>query len=192
LRIERFLLNRRGEEGGGLSGRPEEEKGIVPPVAHGLRYMSVTYYTVDKPAPLRGADVSDAIVELMTITRWEGLDYLVLDTPPGISDATLDMIRLTKVVGFLLVTTPLRVAFGTVKKLLTLLQELGVPVVGVVENMLMKPSTSIRSRIEDLGAPYLGAIGFDPGLEDALGDIERLMKTNFPKNLAEIASSLER
>jgi ATP-binding protein involved in chromosome partitioning len=171
--------------------QPKEEKGIVPPVAHGLKYMSVTFYAADEPAPLRGADVSDAIVELMAITRWEELDYLVLDMPPGISDATLDMIRLMEGVGFLLVTTPSRVAFETVKKLLTLLGELGVPVFGVVENMLMKTSPSIQSRIEKEGAPYLGAIEFDPRLEEALGNIEALLQANFAKNLTEIVSKLK-
>ena len=63
---------------------PEEEYGIVPPVAHGIRYMSITYYSLDKPAPLRGVDVSNSIIELLAITRWEELDYLIIDMPPGI------------------------------------------------------------------------------------------------------------
>ena len=49
---------------------PEEEYGIVPPDAHGMKYMSITYYSLDKPAPLRGVDVSEAIIELFAITRW--------------------------------------------------------------------------------------------------------------------------
>jgi len=171
--------------------QPEEEKGIIPPEAYGMRYMSVTFYAADEPAPLRGADVSNAIVELMAITRWEELDYLVLDMPPGISDATLDMIRLMEDLGFLLVTTPSRVSFETVKKLLTLLRELGVHIYGVVENMLMEPSTSIRSWIEKKEASYLGAIKFDPSLEGALGNIEILLQTNFAKDMAEIISKLE-
>jgi ATP-binding protein involved in chromosome partitioning len=79
----------------GVEGlQPEEEYGIIPPLAHGLRYMSITYYSLDKPAPLRGADVSDAIIELLAITRWGELDHLIIDMPPGLGDATLDMIRL--------------------------------------------------------------------------------------------------
>ena len=73
---------------------PEEEYGIIPPDAHGLSYMSITHYSLDKPAPLRGADVSNAIIELLAITRWGELDYLIIDMPPGIGDATLDVIRL--------------------------------------------------------------------------------------------------
>lgn len=177
----------------GVEGlQPEEERGIIPPLAHGLRYMSIVYYAVDEPAPLRGADVSNAIIELLAITRWGELDYLVIDMPPGISDATLDMIRLTRGIRFLLVTTPSRVAFETVRKLLMLLQELEVPVVGVVENMVMRPSTHIREQVEGLGAPYLGAIAFDPELEEALGDVERLMKIEFAEGVGRVASELER
>jgi ATP-binding protein involved in chromosome partitioning len=85
---------------------PEEECGIIPPLAHGLRYMSITHYSLDKPAPLRGADVSNAIIELLAIIRWEELDYLVVDMPPGIGDATLDTIRLVPKLEFVVITTP--------------------------------------------------------------------------------------
>ena len=176
----------------GVEGlQPQEEKGLIPPLAQGLRYMSIVFYAVDEPAPLRGADVSNAIIELMAITRWGELDYLVIDMPPGISDATLDMIRLTRGVSFLTVTTPSRVAFETVRKLLALLRELEVPVVGVVENMVMKPSSSIRQQVERLGYHYLGAIAFDPGLEETLGDVGRLMGTRFAEAVGVITSEIE-
>jgi ATP-binding protein involved in chromosome partitioning len=171
---------------------PEEEKGIIPPLAFGLRYMSITYYSLDKPAPLRGADVSDAIIELLAITRWEELDYLVMDMPPGIGDATLDILRLVEGIRFLVVTIPSRVAFETVRKLLILLGRLGVPVVGVVENMVMSPSTDIARKVESLGQNYLGRIDFDPGLEDALGDVGRLMETRFAEAVSELAEKVER
>lgn len=170
---------------------PEEEHGIIPPLAHGLRYMSLTYYSLDKPAPLRGADVSDAIIEILAITRWEELDYLVMDMPPGIGDATLDVLRLVEGISFLVVTTPSRVAFETVKKLLTLLKELGIPTIGVVENMVMESSSPIREQVELLGQNYLGTVRFDPELEGALGDINKLMDTAFTKSVAAIASKVE-
>ena len=170
---------------------PQEEYGIVPPLAHGLRYMSITYYSLDKPAPLRGADVSDAIIELLAITRWGELDHLIIDMPPGLGDATLDMIRLVEGIRFLLVTTPSRVAYETVRKLLTLLVRLGVPVLGIVENMVMKPSDYIRRQVLEDGTAYLGAIDFDPGLEDALGDADRLRTTAFHGSIQDLISNLE-
>jgi len=177
----------------GVEGlQPEEERGIIPPLAHGLRYMSIVFYAADEPAPLRGADISDAIIELMAITRWGELDYLVIDMPPGIGDATLDMIRLTPGISFLVVTTPSRVAFETVRKLLTLLGELEVPIVGVVENMVMRPSSRIRDQVGALGVPYLGVISFDTELEDALGDVEALLRTGFAVAVGGIASEADR
>ncbi len=171
---------------------PEEEKGIIPPFAHGLRYMSITYYSLDKPAPLRGADISDAIIELLAITRWEDLDYLVMDMPPGIGDSTLDILRLVEGIRFLVVTIPSRVAFETVRKLLVLLGRLEVPVVGVVENMVMSPSSDIAEKVESLGQAYLGRIDFDPGLEEALGDVGRLTRTTFAEAVSEVAEKVER
>ncbi len=169
---------------------PEEERGIVPPLAQGIRYMSITYYSTDEPTPLRGADVSNAIIELLAITRWGSLDYLVIDMPPGIGDATLDMIRLLDRINFLVVTTPSRVAFETVRKLLELLTELDVPVMGVVENMVMNPSGYIRDRVEEMGHPYLGRIGFDPNLEGAVGDSDELAKTNFFREVGFLAKRI--
>jgi len=171
---------------------PEEEYGIIPPLAHGLRYMSITYYSLDKPAPLRGADVSDAIIELLAITRWGELDHLIIDMPPGLGDATLDMIRLIEGIRFLVVTTPSRVAYETVRKLLTLLRRLKVPIIGVVENMVMKPSDYIKEQANEDGVTHLGQIDFDPELEDALGDVDRLSATTFYKTVQVLLTDLER
>jgi ATP-binding protein involved in chromosome partitioning len=171
---------------------PEEEYGIIPPLAHGLRYMSITYYSLDKPTPLRGADVSDAIIELLAITRWGELDHLIIDMPPGLGDATLDMIRLIEGIRFLVVTTPSRVAYETVRKLLTLLRRLNVPVTGVVENMVMKPSGYIKEQAKVDGVAHLGQIDFDPELEDALGDVDRLSATAFYASIQDLLRELER
>jgi len=155
-----------------------------------MSYMSITYYALDKPAPLRGADVSDAIIEMMAITRWEQLDFLIIDMPPGMGDATLDMVRLVKEIGFIVVSTPSRLAYETVRKQLILLSRLRVPVLGVIENMVMNPSSFIRGQVEKEGASYLGEIGYDGSLEDALGDIEKLKATKFYKAISEISESL--
>ncbi|MBN2336055.1 ATP-binding protein [Candidatus Bathyarchaeota archaeon] len=166
---------------------PEEEYGIVPPLAHGLRYMSITYYSLDEPAPLRGEDMSNAIIELLAITRWEKLDYLVIDMPPGIGDATLDMLRLIPRIEFMVVTTPSRVAFQSVRRLLMLLKDLGVPIIGVVENMAMKPGDGIRRQVEEMELKYLGSVPYDEGVEAALGDPGKLCKTVFYREVDRVA-----
>ena len=157
---------------------PEEEYGIIPPDAHGLKYMSITYYSLDKPATLRGVDMSEAIIELLAITQWGELDYLVIDMPPGLGDATLDMIRFVKDINFLVVTTPSKVAFETVRKQLSLLKELRVPVIGVVENMQMKQSDYVKEQLVG-NVPHLGSIGYDEDLEDSFGDVEKVTESAF-------------
>lgn len=169
---------------------PEEEYGIIPPNAHNMKYMSITYYSLDKPAPLRGVDMSEAIIELLAITLWGELDYLVIDMPPGLGDATLDMIRFVKDVNFLVVTTPSKVAYETVRKQLILLKELHVPMIGVVENMQMKQSDFVKNQLEGV-APYLGVIEYDPDLEDCFGDVEKIMKSDFYSSIEKIITYLE-
>jgi ATP-binding protein involved in chromosome partitioning len=170
---------------------PEEEYGIIPPLAHGLRYMSITHYALDKPAPLRGADVSDAIIELLAITRWGDLDYLVIDMPPGLGDATLDVIRFVDGIHFLVVSTPSRVAFETVKKQLTLLNRLKVPVIGVIENMARKSSDYIEEKVREDNVPYLGSITYDEDVEESIGKATKLKSTNFYTEASKIFSNLK-
>jgi len=165
---------------------PEEDYGIIPPLAHELRYMSITHYSLDEPAPLRGQDVSNAIIELLAITRWGELDYLVVDMPPGIGDATLDTIRLIPRIEFVVVTTPSRVAYQSVRRMIILLKELGIPMSGVVENMVMRPSDYVKSDVEKLGLEYLGSIDYDEAVEESLGDVDALSKTGFYKRVGEI------
>ena len=64
-------------------GFPEEEKGIIPPKISGINFMSIVYFTEDKPSPFRGIDISNIIIELLAITQWGELDYLIIDMPPG-------------------------------------------------------------------------------------------------------------
>ncbi len=169
---------------------PDEAYGIIPPVAHDIKYMSITHFALDKPAPLRGADVSDAIIELLAITLWGDLDRLVIDLPPGLGDATLDVIRFVEGIRFLVVTTPSKVAYETVRKQLALLKRLRVSVIGVVENMTRKPSEYIRHNVENDGALYLGEIGYDEGLEEALGDVAGLKGTKFYSEASKLYSNI--
>jgi len=172
---------------GAKNAQPKEDKGIVPPVVKGLEYMSLVYYCGDKAAPLRGADTSNALIELLAITRWSKLDFLVIDMPPGIGDAVLDLVMLVKRIEFLIVTTPSRLAFETVKKQLNLLQELRVPVIGLVENMKMDATKNIQQQTEKLGVTFLGEIPYDLKVEEAIGDENKLLSTALAQKVKEIA-----
>lgn len=166
---------------------PKEEYGIIPPLAHGLRYMSITHYSLDEPAPLRGADVSNAIIELLAIIRWEELDYLVVDMPPGIGDATLDTIRLVPKLEFVVITTPSMVAYQSVRRLLVLFKNLGIDIRGVIENMVLKPGDYIESDLKKLDIDYIGEIEYCEELEEVLGDPVKLTDTGFYKKVGELS-----
>ncbi|MGQ9506813.1 MAG: P-loop NTPase [Candidatus Bathycorpusculaceae bacterium] len=175
----------------GIEGvQPKEEKGLVPPFVHGLNYMSIVYYSGEYASPLRGVDVSNALIELLAITKWGKLDFLVVDMPPGIGDATLDLLRLTKNIKFLIVTTPSLLAFETVKKLVSLLKSLKVPIIGVVENMKMNNSKAMQQKVQKLGVTFLGEIPFDTTIEESIGKTNQLLKTAFAEKIDEIASRI--
>jgi ATP-binding protein involved in chromosome partitioning len=156
-----------------------------------MKYMSIVYYSGEYVAPLRGADVSNALIELLSITRWGKLDFLVIDMPPGIGDATLDLIRLIKNIRFLIVTTSSQLAFETVRKLTNLLKELKIPIVGAVENMKMNRANIIREQIRKLDIEFLGEIPYDLDVEKAIGDIDKLQNTKLAKKVTKITENLQ-
>jgi ATP-binding protein involved in chromosome partitioning len=160
---------------------PKEDKGIVPPDVNGLEYMSLVYFVGEKPAPLRGIDVSNALIELLAVTQWGSLDFLVIDMPPGIGDVILDLLRLINRVEFLIVTTPSLLAFETVKKQVTLLCELKASIIGVVENMKQTQSGGVELETKKIGLRFLGEISFDPNVEAAIGDETKLLATSVGK-----------
>jgi len=169
--------------------RPAEDRGIIPPLVHGLKYMTIIYYSGERATPLRGMDFSNAFIELLSVTNWGGLDFLILDMPPGIGDATLDVIRLMRKPEFLIVTTPSPLAFETVKKLVGMLRELDVPIVGVVENMKTGLS-NIQQESRKLDVRFLGEIPYDPAVEENLGNVDGLLKTVFAKEVERLLEHL--
>jgi ATP-binding protein involved in chromosome partitioning len=171
------------------NAHPKEDKGIIPPIVKGLKYMSLIHFSGDQATPLRGADVSNALIELLAVTQWDELDFLVLDMPPGIGDAVLDLVRLVKRIEFLIVTTPSRLAFETVKKQVRLLQDLKFPIIGVVENMKMNRAKNIEQETEKLGAKFLIGIPYDLKVEEAIGDETKLLDTTLAQKIREVAAS---
>lgn len=166
--------------------QPKEEKGLVPPKVHGLAYMSLVYYSGDNATPLRGADTSNALIELLAVTQWGKMDFLIIDMPPGIGDAVLDLIRLVSRIRFLIVTTSSKLAFETVKKQAKLLQDLKVPIVGIVENMKMNNSRNIEEQTKKLGLKFLAEIPYDPEIESAIGNKTKLLATTLARKVKEI------
>jgi ATP-binding protein involved in chromosome partitioning len=170
---------------------PKEEKGIIPPDVDGVKFMSIVYFTDDKPSAFRGIDISNIIIELLAITQWKELDYLIIDMPPGIGDETLDVIRLIKKSEFLVVTTPSKVAMGTVNKILKILNELDKHIIGIVENMVIEKTMFIKDEINKIGLKYLGLINYDFNLEKSIGNSKKLIRSNFMKDLDKIVGKIK-
>lgn len=165
---------------------PAEPFGIDPHLVHGIHMMSVAFFSGDAALPLRGADATSALLELLAITRWGDLDVLILDMPPGLGDTSLDVISLLPRLEFLLVGNGSRVVVESVRRALGLLQELEVPMVGLLENMQRKGTSAVRDLARDHGVPYLGPIQFEPELEAALGRPALLRRTSVYAGVADL------
>jgi ATP-binding protein involved in chromosome partitioning len=175
---------------GAPCGFPSEEFGIEPPSIDGIGFMSVALFAGTRPAPLRGTDITNALLELLAITRWGELDFLVIDMPPGLGDATLDAVRLLRRAEYLAVATGSRVVLETVRKTLRFHVELQTHVLGLVENMQRRESPAVRGLAVDFGLPYLGALPHDEALEGAIGDPARLARTAFAVTLEKVSRAL--
>ncbi|MBV8464961.1 MAG: iron-sulfur cluster carrier protein ApbC [Burkholderiales bacterium] len=125
----------------GLQGqRPEspDGKSIIPLLAHGLQAMSIGFLIdAEQPMVWRGPMVTQALMQLLNDTRWDNLDYLLIDLPPGTGDIQLTLSQKVPVTGAVIVTTPQDIALLDARKGLKMFEKVGVPVVGIVENMAM-------------------------------------------------------
>lgn len=171
-------------------GKPKEEKGILPPEVYKIKFMSISYYAKDNPLAIRGIDVSNSIIEILAITKWDSLDFLIVDMPPGIGDATLDTIRLLKKAEFLMVTTSSKVVLETVKRMLKLLKECKVPIIGVIENMKLRDSNLVEKEIKPFDVRFLGTIKFEKEIEDYLGSKNKILTSKFAHAIIEISNYL--
>ncbi|MCX8168754.1 MAG: P-loop NTPase [Candidatus Methanomethylicia archaeon] len=160
---------------------PKEEKGIIPPEINGVKYMTIVYYTQNNPIPLRGIDISNAFIEMLTITKWGDLDYLIIDTPPGISDIILDLLRIKWNLKFIIVVTPSKLAIETVKKLVNLLMEQKSEILGIIVNMVI--GNIEIDDLENLGLKILCKIPFQYNLEESVGNIEKLLKRDISERI---------
>lgn len=131
----------------GLSGRPDspDGKSIEPMRAHGIEAMSIGLLVEqDTPMIWRGPMATSALTQLLGETLWggeEGLDYLVIDLPPGTGDIQLTLAQKIPVAGAVVVTTPQDVATLDAKKALKMFEKVEVPVLGLVENMAVHVCT---------------------------------------------------
>ena len=160
----------------GITGRPEslDGKTLEPMMGHGVQAISIGFMIdIDTPMVWRGPMVTQALEQMLRDTHWQGVDYLVVDLPPGTGDIQLTLAQKVPVTGAVIVTTPQDIALIDARKGLKMFEKVGIPIIGIVENM----STHICSNCgheehvfgaggaakmcEDYKAEFLGALPLD-------------------------------
>ena len=122
----------------GISGRPEtlDGKSMEPMENHGLQVSSIGFVIDnDQPMVWRGPIVTQALQQLLDQTNWRDLDYLIIDMPPGTGDIQLTLSQKVPVTGAVIVTTPQDIALLDARKGLKMFEKVGIPILGIVENM---------------------------------------------------------
>jgi len=130
----------------GIRGQPKsvDGKSLEPMINHDIQSMSIGYMIEGDDAPMvwRGPMVTQALDQLLRQTRWDNLDYLVVDLPPGTGDIQLSLAQNVPVTGAVIVTTPQDIALLDARKGLKMFEKVGIKIIGIVENM----STHICSK----------------------------------------------
>ncbi|WP_428897387.1 ATP-binding protein involved in chromosome partitioning [Parelusimicrobium proximum] len=159
---------------------PDEIEGLKPPVTAGVEFMSINYFSDNRAVHLRGAEISSTIVELLSVTNWGELDYLILDMPPGLSDTTLDILKLVPQAEILAVSTPSVLSANLVKTSLDFLINSGAKVYGILENFSDGKEHKFAS------AQVLARIPRDENFESYIGHPAMLLKSEMAAQLKKI------
>ncbi len=165
----------------GISGRPESADGktLEPMEAYGVQAMSIGFLIdVDTPMVWRGPMVTQALEQLLKDTNWRELDYLIVDMPPGTGDIQLTLAQKVPVTGAVIVTTPQDIALIDARKGLKMFEKVGVPIIGIVENMSIHVCSQCghaehifgeggaKRMCEDYNVPFLGGLPLDKGIRE--------------------------
>src|SRR6478736_4254912 len=160
----------------GIDGRPESSDGktMEPMENYGVQVMSIGFLVEqDNPMIWRGPMVTQALEQLLRQTNWADLDYLIVDLPPGTGDIQLTLSQRVPLTGAVIVTTPQDIALLDAKKGIKMFEKVGVPILGIVENMAVHVCSNCghvehifgadggKKMAESNGMAYLGALPLD-------------------------------
>ena len=157
----------------GIEGRPESEDGqtMEPLENYGVQVMSIGFLVDQDEAMIwRGPMATQALEQLLRQTNWRNLDYLIVDMPPGTGDIQLTLSQRVPMTGAVIVTTPQDIALLDAKKGIKMFEKVGVPILGLVENMAVHICTQCghaehifgadggKKMAASNGMDYLGAL----------------------------------
>lgn len=158
---------------GGGELQTNEEGQIIPPVRHGIKYMSIGFFLrePDEAVIWRGPMLTKALTQMFTDVLWGEVDYAVIDMPPGTGDAHLSLaqMKIIEIAGAVVVTTPQEVALADVRKSLNMLKKVNIDVIGIIENMagFELPDGNIvpifgegggSRTAQQFGVPFIGSV----------------------------------
>ncbi len=185
--------------------------GLRPIECFGVQVVSLGFLlSKGTPVVWRGPMIGSAVRQLLYDIEWHQLDYLLIDLPPGTSDASMSMAQEAPIAGVVIVSTPQEVSIEDAMKAITMFEKLDVPVFGIVENMsyFIAPDTGNRYDIfghggardaaEELGIDFLGEIPIEPGVREAgdsgipvvVGDPESAPARAFEQIAGKVAARL--
>ena len=160
----------------GISGKPQtlDGKTIEPMEGHGIQASSIGFLIdTDTPMVWRGPMVTQALEQLLRETNWRDLDYLIVDMPPGTGDIHLTLSQKIPVTGAVIVTTPQDIALLDARKGLKMFEKVGIPILGIVENMAIHVCSQCghaehvfgsgggHTMAKDFDVEYLGGLPLD-------------------------------
>ena len=160
----------------GIQGRPEsvDGKNMEPMENHGIQVMSIGFLVAQDEAMIwRGPMATQALEQLLRQTNWKDLDYLIVDMPPGTGDIQLTLSQRVPMTGAIIVTTPQDIALLDAKKGIKMFEKVGVPILGIVENMAVHVCSNCghaehifgedggRKMAAEYKMDYLGALPLD-------------------------------
>ncbi|TAG36865.1 MAG: iron-sulfur cluster carrier protein ApbC [Polaromonas sp.] len=160
----------------GIAGRPDsmDGKNMEPMENHGIQVMSIGFLVAQDEAMIwRGPMATQALEQLLRQTNWRDLDYLIVDMPPGTGDIQLTLSQRVPMTGAVIVTTPQDIALLDAKKGIKMFEKVGVPILGIVENMAVHICSNCghtehifgedggKKMAADYKMDYLGALPLD-------------------------------
>lgn len=183
----------------GLKGLPDSADGKIlePMIGHGIQTMSIGFL-VDEESPIiwRGPMITQALTRLVYETRWDNLDYLIVDLPPGTGDIHLTMAQRMPVSGAVIVTTPQDIALLDARKGLRMFERVNVPVLGIIENMSTHICTECgheehifgeggaKKMAEEAGTELLGELPLDIRIRTGSDSGQPIMISDAESSLA--------
>jgi len=168
-----------------------EEKGVLPADAWGVKLMSLAFFTKENPSPLRGTELNEVFKELLAVTIWGKLDFLIVDMPPGLSDVTLDFMKYMRSKSrALLVSAQSILSIVPTLNLARLAEEAKISVLGVViDEGVGSPAVSkeVEKAYAERGLRVIATVARDEKLELAYGNLPMLKRSPAYSSVKELA-----